>query len=175
LPDLPVVRDLQIPVGDYLASSDELGSPAFSLAELTSAGASPRAGADAQLIRLLDTHTELVPALPPAPGAPAPVAEAVAGGSAALVGNCVAFTPAPGTTGTITLRLPAGGVVLAAGPGPAVNIALRRFGDGFGNTMRPLGGGATARIAIPADAAPVPWRAQVTTAQRIQACPNPSR
>lgn len=174
LPNLPVVRDLQIPVADYLSSADELGSPAFSEAELIAANATPRAAADAQFVRLLGLRTEPLPKPLPASSAAPPAVEGVAGGTAPQVGNCVAFLPAPGGTGSVVLGLPPGGLVLTAAPGSPVSIALRRFGDGFDNTMPSLAGGATGRIAIPADSAEVPWRAQIGAAQKVVACGVPA-
>jgi hypothetical protein len=175
LPDLAVVRDLQIPSRDYLAAVDQFGSPAFSLSELRSANETPRAAADAQLVRLLDIHTEPLPSLKLAPGAAAPALEGVAGGKATTAGNCVVFSPSPAAAGSIVVRAPPGGLILLATPGPPVSIALRRFADGFASgSLRSVGGGATARITIPSDAAPVPWHAQIGAAQRIEACPNPA-
>lgn len=172
LPDLPVVRDLQIPLRDYLASAERLGSPALSPAELLTANSTPRAAADAQLVRLLELHTEPL-ASPPSGTGPGPEIEGAGDGTATSVGECAAFLPSPGATGSVIVRLPPGGMVLTAAPGPPVSIAVRRFGDSFVSPLASLAGGASARVTIPADQTSVPWRAQIGAGQKVAVCPNP--
>jgi hypothetical protein len=173
LPSEPVVRDLQIPVRDYLAAAADLGSPAYDPAGLAAAPETPRAAADAQMIRLLGLHTAATAGLPPRPAAPPVLVEAVSGGAVTARAGCVVLQPT-GPGASLVLRLPPGGVSLRAAPGAPVSIALRRFADAFGPPLAPIAGGTSTIVAIPADRVAEPWEASITANQEVEACPAPA-
>jgi hypothetical protein len=173
LPDEPVVRDLQIPVHDYLAAAADLGSPAYSPDELAAAPETPRAAADAQMIRLLGLHTAAESALPPPPATPPVATEAVRGGTVTVRAGCVVLEPT-GPGANLVLRLPPGGVSLRVAPGASASVALRRFADAFAAPLAPVAGGTSAVVAIPRDRVARPWEASITADQKVEACPVPA-
>lgn len=173
VPDVPVFRDVRIPVREYLAAVDDYGSPAYTVGELAAAPEDARLAADANLVRLLRVGPRAEQdASPQAAGRPLRP-ESLAGGDSVTRGACIGVLPSPGSEATVALRLQRAGLSLRATPGPPVTVALRRFAGGFGPPLRGIAGGSTARVEIPADAAPQPWQALVRSRQEIELCPNP--
>lgn len=147
------VRDLQadalISAGSYLEAARDLGSAAFTEADLRSAGPAARDYADRALAIALEIR-------------PAPFA-------GRLPGGCARGTGAPGDPAIVDLR-PAGELVVKAGAGAGAVVGLSRFGEGFAARLEPLPAGAAARIALPEDRSAVPWRARVLSEGGVVAC-----
>jgi hypothetical protein len=138
--------------GQYLTISGEYGSAAFSAGQLRSQPAALREIADATLAPALDLHLTRIPSLPSR--GPRPL---VTAGKARRSGpGCVTLLRSDGPTDAI--RLPPGGVALAAAPGQALNLALARFGAEYTYPLEPLRPGEPWSLRIPPDADPAPWR-----------------
>jgi hypothetical protein len=160
--------DMFFPAWEYIAATEEFGSPAFSLKQLLATGEQAREAADQELVRVLELKPEALatPALP-AHGAP-PMLRAASGGQARTRGSCLVLTPEPDRTATFQLKLPPGGFSYRTAPAATVGVKLARFGDLFVTELPPAPG--SAQIAIPKDASPTPWRAELSTAARTLAC-----
>jgi hypothetical protein len=133
----------------YLAAVREFGSPALSVAELSSESDPIRQLADRQLADALGVHLE--PSTAPPTG-------------------CRRITGEPGA-GT-SFELPPGGAVLRTSGEPA-ELRLRRFGSTFAND--PVGSlqpGVPTSVVIPPDAAPDPWYGSVPLTA-IEICDAP--
>src|SRR5205823_4881896 len=115
--------------GTYFSMRDAIGSPAFSIPQLTSAPEPARRVADAELVQL--DRLTLEPArMEVGRTAPAPHLDAPTGGVATLGPRCLSFQPSPviaagGDTVTVTVTVPDSGLLIRAAGGGVV--AVRRF------------------------------------------------
>jgi hypothetical protein len=163
---------VSVHAGPYFAAADDMGSPAYSPAELATAPESARLTADTELIRIHDVglqagHTD-------EPSGPPPSVASVVRGEASEQGSCVAFRPAPvlaaETAAAFEIKLPATGVVVTTGRS-AATVDVRRFAAGFSSvkrdTLTPV---SSATLRIDPDSAPQPWHARVTAQGRVSVC-----
>lgn len=133
-----------IDAGSYFAAVDDFGSPAYTVAELQSAGEPARFAADKVLLNALRVAVEpIAPAAVPSRGC---------------------FTATPGQE----FAVPSGGVAIKPGAQPVTDIQMRRFSTPEEGTPLPVdfqagaGPGHAVSIPIPADLAPeVPWQMQL--------------
>lgn len=182
-------RAPDIVAGRYFRAVDRWGSPADTPEEILRRGEGAREAADIVLQRALGLR--LAPATAPGRG-PAPQPAGTPAGTLATSAGCVRFVPAAGLA-ALDLTLPPGGITLSAGAQPVV-VQLRRFADGFlangavpgatefatnrqafgrellGARTLQLAPGETAALRIPADGAPTPWQARLSTEGRVTAC-----
>jgi hypothetical protein len=161
----------QILAGPYLHTVRAIGSsPADTPAEIAAAEPASRAAADAVLVALdaltLGSlgHTELSPL------APAPAITALVSGVQTQRGACVDLTPLYGTTTVVTMTLPGGGVAIYDHGAGSVAAAVRRFGEAFIPLSTEIAPRSDAVLAIPPDAAQVPWELQLTSSSALSAC-----
>ncbi|HXR31197.1 MAG TPA: hypothetical protein VN752_08660 [Solirubrobacterales bacterium] len=162
--------DMLFPAWAYFQASDDFGSPAFSIEQLETTGPQAREAADQELVRALALSPR--PAAGPAIGRSGSPLEllTVSGGHARPVGACLALVPAPGTTGSLQFELPPGGFSYRAAAGAPVEVTLGRFADVPAAELPAIA--APAEVAIPRDASPVPWRAELQAEAKTLACPG---
>jgi hypothetical protein len=79
----------------------------------------------------------------------------------------VAQPAARGAPVTVSLRLPPGGMSVAA---PRGSLTLRRFASGFAGALPLTGAPTSAVLRIPRDRSSRPWYAQVAGARSVRAC-----
>jgi hypothetical protein len=137
--------------GPYYRERDAHGSPAYTPAEIAAAPPAARSAADVVLANGYGMRLE--------PAAPPPEAT-----------GCRRLAPRlEGGGGEI--KVPAGTVGLSnLGPAPA-RLRLRRFADDSPVDLGDLPPGRSARLRIPRDPAPVPWKLKVTGAATL-VCPQ---
>jgi hypothetical protein len=157
--------------GAYFSAARAFGTPADSEAQLAAAPEGARLLADAELARI--DGVALGASRPRTAAAGAPAVDGAIGGTATASGACVSFRPRPAGPAepapAMALTLPAGGLALSAGGGPAA-ISVRRFAAEFQAPRLRLGAGATASLRIAADRAREPWHVRVAPAARAVAC-----
>ena len=81
---------------------------------------------------------------------------------------CLALVPDRAAAATFQIELPPGGFDLRVAPGAEIEVKLGRFADApvvaLGSATGP------SEVAIPRDASPTPWRAELATETRALAC-----
>ena len=152
----------------YFDAAAQYGTPAATPAELESSSAAARAAADAELVAIHE------PALRPAGSRPplgrAPAVAGTSGGSLEERGRCIDFRAEPGSPPSLELTLPAQGVLLTAGAGPAT-VAVRRFADAFPEEpLATLPPATPALLRVAQDGSPRPWRLRLAPEGRVTAC-----
>ena len=147
---------------------DEVGSPAYSEAELESASDVARKAADAELVQVLGIEPRPLPALEPVSGGPPIEVSIASNGVARERASCVALLPVAGKAMTAVFEAPRGGFAYAARGGP-VAVSLGRFGDVADVELAPREGPTSVRI--PADSSSAPWVASLRTREPTLACP----
>jgi hypothetical protein len=160
--------DMFFPVWAYYKMVKDSGSPAYSLAELTTAGEQAREAADQEFVRMLEVETVPVaaPRIDRGGFPPKPLSESE--GHVRTRGACVVLVPELGRTATFQLELPPGGFSYLTRHGGTVKVKLGRFADLLVNELPPVIG--SGEVAIPTDSASNPWRAELTTESRTLAC-----
>ena len=162
--------DLPFTLADYRAARRRDGTPAYSLAELRSAGAAAREDADLLIARALPIE------LTAARGAPRPLPAGTKvgqeGGRLRWRGGCAELEPLTASA-QLFVPLPPGGLWVRPDPGPPVAIGLRRFGDGYSVTREAVGGRSSA-IQLPPSPAAREWQAQLLPKQPVRVCAAPA-
>jgi hypothetical protein len=166
LPGYPL---LVVRAGAYFAAARDLGSPADTPAQLAVGPEPARSAADAELLRLGAVAVRRATGRPRLSGRPRVDAAA---GAVVERGACVDFRPArPGDA--VDLTVPAAGLLLEAGGGPAT-IALRRFATAFPAAPHArLAASARVALRVRPDASAVAWHARIAPAGRVTACALP--
>jgi hypothetical protein len=154
----------------YFDTVAEFGSPAFSSSELEASGEQAREAADQELVRALGVKIMSAAGPRRGGGTPPPVVSAQTAGRSRALGNCVALVPERGRTASFKLDLPPGGLSYRTASGNAVEVVLGRFAERPIVELASIAG--PAEIAIPPDRSPRPWRAELTTEERVLACPR---
>ncbi|HEY0632431.1 MAG TPA: hypothetical protein VGC98_10280 [Thermoleophilaceae bacterium] len=156
----------QIVAGAYLETIRDLGSsPAYSEEQLAALDEGHRQLADGVFVR--GYGLALVPGSA-RPAGPAPAAQPDSAVRIRRSGSCVTAQPAvPGTSETVVLRVPLGGMSLSA---PGAGVTLRRYAAGFTGAPALTGDAGAAVLRIPRDRSPRPWYAQVANARSLRAC-----
>jgi hypothetical protein len=106
----------------------------------------------------------------PSPLAPAPAVSALVSGRAEQRRGCSELVPLPGTTMTVALTLPSGGVTIRDQGGAPALLSLRRFGDSFQAIAGAVAPSAWVALALPPDAAAIAWQLQVTSSAYLSVC-----
>jgi hypothetical protein len=161
-----------IRAGPYFAAAEDYGSPAYSLAELESAPEPARLVADAELIRA--NRVGLRPSAASDGLAGPPSVLLGARGEVSEEGACVTFRPtgvrANDAAPTFEVTVPPAGLFVRTGAGTA-RIDVRRYAAGYSrvapNIVAPA---STATLRIAPDRARQPWRARVTSQERVRVC-----
>ena len=154
--------------GGYFRAVDDLGSPADSLADLRHRPERLRSAADAVLTAALAIT------LQPSSAPPGEVTSelgvgAVRGGSVAIDGPCVAFTPAQ-TVGSVVLTGPVLQLSIAASAASDVAVSLRNIAHSF--EAPPVGTvppDSTRSIALP-KIATGPWKVRLSSSAPVRVC-----
>jgi hypothetical protein len=147
---------VSVEAGPYLAAVREYGSPAYSQAELARAPAAERRQADVLLANALPVTIETEAAA----GDPAP----------ARRGRCVTLGAGDGS-GAPVLRLRPGSTSIRIAPGAPATLRLARFAGGeYPLVTEGVAGASTTLLRIPPDAAHLPWRLEVDSAQGATVC-----
>lgn len=162
---------VSIRAGTYLAAAGDMGSPAYSPAELAAAPEPARLGADGELIRIEDVGLRASRA---EPLGSAPSVTSVVRGEVSERGPCMVFRPVPVHSGdaapAVEITVPRAGLVVRTGR-DAATVEVRRFAAGW---SRPLvdrmAASSSATLRIPGDRAPQPWHARVLSQERLSAC-----
>lgn len=142
-------RAPEIVAGPYLAAVRVLGSPAFSVAELSGMGFELRQRADAALVL-----AERLAAVPSAPTGACPVSQA---STTSPVGQAQA---SPGSS-----------VLIHTTGAAPVQVYLRRFAPRFSRRLTLLAVDSTSTISFPVDRAPgVPWHILVVPRRAAALC-----
>ncbi len=161
-----------IAAGPYFAAISALGSSAADTPQhILGEGNRGRVGADGLLLRAgalaVDRGTRASSArdaLTP------PTVENSTVGSVSRRGSCVRMTRA-GAGAALDVLLPAAGLKLSAGAGPAVPLRARRFGVGFQSPpFEALSSGATLVVSPRPDRAALPWHLRLSSHQAVSAC-----
>ncbi|HEX3041676.1 MAG TPA: hypothetical protein VHP56_06265 [Solirubrobacterales bacterium] len=144
---------INIYAGEYLATVDEYGSPAFSVAELASAPPGGRRQADIVLSQALPLSTDIRNGVFDAGGGRE---------------SCVAVTAGKPEE----VRLDPGATRIEVPPGPAASFSLRRFADKGDYPVATTGaaGESTTTLRIPRDEASRPWYLHVVAEQPVRVC-----
>jgi hypothetical protein len=137
--------DAVITAGRYLHAAADLGSPAYDAGELSRAPEAAREAADHELAAALGLALVATAAAPCA-------------------------TPAAGE-----MEVPRGGLEVRAGPGAAVAIQLKRFGEAYSVDLGTVPAASARLLVVPSDRSPVPWRVQLGGNEAAKACPVGSR
>ncbi len=165
LPGYPL---LTVEASEYDAMRRAIGSPADSPAALAAAPEAARAEADAELASIhavAPRPSEPDPPLGdrPAVDAPAPALRETR--------SCVQLRPPPaGTAPELRLRVPAAGLLIAAGDAP-VDVGVRRFAASFpAQPQGTVAAGGSATLRIGGDRARVPWHVRLVSRAAVRAC-----
>lgn len=132
-----------IDAGSYFSAVDEFGSPAYTIEELQASPEAARFAADKVLLNALRVAVE-------------PVSR-----SSLPTDDCAVVR---GGEDSQPLRVPPGGVTIAAGAEPVTAIRMRRFSDGPGfpvDFQTRVAPGEAVAIPIPTDLSTVPWKMQL--------------
>jgi len=159
--------DLAFSLETYEASKDRFGAPAFSVAQIESAGTMARGAADHFLARALSI--EVVPASGPPRPLPVPVGVSQSGGTVEPAAGCLRFVPLA-SGAQLSLRLPASGLWVRPAVGSPVPIGVRRFDDTFGVAIDAALGGRASILTLPSAPASRSWQAQLTPTQPLLLC-----
>ncbi len=160
--------DMLFPAWAYFEAERDFGSPAFSLEQLLSTGGQAREAADQELVRALGISAEPIANPEVDRGGSPPRSLTASDGRTRTVGSCLALTPNPGRTASFQLELPRGGFSYRTAPTTKVDLKLARFADQPVTELQPVTGSAI--VAIPPDAAHVPWRVGLQTDAKTLVC-----
>jgi hypothetical protein len=160
--------DMFFSASAYFGAAADFGSPAFSLDQLLGAGEQAREAADQELVRAFELAAKPVARPAVDRGGTPPKLLAADGGTARTLGGCLALLPDRGETGSFQIQLPPGGFSYRTAPAAQVELKLGRFAAQPVTELPAVRG--SAEVAIPSDAANVPWRAEVRTAAKTLAC-----
>jgi hypothetical protein len=176
--------------GDYLAAVRTFGSMGYSPAELQTRSATTRLFADKTLLAAERVKPKLEPPRAPS-GEPRPRLITALLGTAPGTGGCLGLRPRPGVNSSTPqppvpppppvqgstpppalaeITVPHGGVSLAAERLGEVAVNAGRFADLPALPLELPKGGRFASIAVPKDAAPLPWRLLVYSSQPVTLC-----
>jgi len=143
---------VHVEAGPYFSAADEFGSPAYSSSELEQASQPARFAADKVLWAAL--RGELAPLT----------------GARPATQGC---TEVPGGSESPFVEVPPGGALIEAGAQPIEDVELVRFsrgGEAPIDLQPHIGAGAAAKLTIPEDRSPVPWRMRLKTASGDTVC-----
>ena len=156
------------PPGPTSAPPRSSARPPTVVDQLLAAGAQAREAADQELVRALGIVAEPGVARRLAQRGAPPEALAADAGIARPLGACLSLIPNPGGTATFQIELPPGGLSLRSAPGAEVELKLARFAD---QPLEALSARSpSGEVAIPRDASPTPWRAELVTETKTLAC-----
>jgi hypothetical protein len=143
---------VDISASPYLEAIEELGSPAYSEAELATAPELGRRQADVVLGQALPLSTRT---LPGAHGGGGKRCVTVAGGGEAVPDVSIG----PGKTR------------IELAPGPSADLSLRRFAVAeYPVKAKEAAGGSVTILTVPRDRSPRPWHLHVDARQRARVC-----
>jgi hypothetical protein len=163
-------RAPQITAGPYLHTVRAIGSsPADTAAQIVAAGSVPRENADRVLRELLDPEPVTVAPSSQASTLPAPTVEAAPGATVSASGSCLAIRPRQDGA-TVTISMPAGGVLVRDGAPLPVGLSVRRFGDGFALLSEGVPGHGVRALSLEDGASTVPWHLQVGLPGPVSIC-----
>jgi hypothetical protein len=160
------VYDLGFSVAAYDAAKGRFGTPAFSRRQIEASDPVIRGEVDAFLVRALPVTLRPEGGKAPFRANPHPVAQ---NAQLSFHGDCLFFKPTFAGA-TMTLEVPPSGLWLRASPGPAVSVAVKRFGDGYEQSLGEVIGGRGATLSLPASRVSKGWSALISAQQPVRVC-----
>jgi hypothetical protein len=160
------VDDLGFSVAAYDAAKERFGTPAFSRHQIEASDPVIRGEVDAFLVRTLPVTLQPEGGKAPFQANPNPVPQ---NAQLSFHGDCLFFKPTFAGA-TMTLEVPPSGLWLEASPGPAVPVAVRRFGDGYEQSLGEVIGGTGATLSLPASRVSEGWSALISAQQPVRVC-----
>lgn len=168
-------RAPQITAGRYDAAVEQFGSPALTPEQLAAEPGPLRELADGVLAAAEPIATAPVAGDLDAAGSPLVVDAVPAGRTRPWRGACLRLTPAAGQSALELSVRPGGAVELRGAAGAAVDLRVRRFGDGFaGPAVATVPAGAATRVVFPAPdgAGDRPWHLRLSSTAAVSVCPD---
>ncbi len=161
-------RSFELTAMGYFATETDFGSPAFTPAQLRQEPASVRQAADFVLARALALHLSPVPTMPPT-GDHRPRVLATTAAVRPSSSGC--RTILPGGPAAFQLELPPRGIALVGASQARAQLSLARFGDPYSVPLEAPPSSRIARLRIPPDPDPTPWKLSIRGSTRpIDAC-----
>jgi hypothetical protein len=162
--------DMFFSASAYFDATRAFGSPAFSIGQLLETGEQGREAADQELVRALGLAVKPVVAAELQRGGSPPKALSANDGRVEPLASCLLLIPDAGHTGSFQIELGPGGFSYRTAADAEVEPKLNRFGDAFSTSLPPVRG--SGEVVIPVDASSIPWRVELTSAERTIACPR---
>ncbi len=163
-------RAPQLTAGPYLHTVHSIGSsPADTTKQILAGDPLARHSADQVLVALYAPYITAAAPTRPSPLAPAPAVVFLSGGSVVQRGPCLNVTPAANVAATVIVTLPGGAAQLRDLGGTGAAIGLRRFGEAI-VALPEMPAHSSRIVALPADAAGVPWQLQLASTSPTQLC-----
>jgi hypothetical protein len=150
----------------YLDAADDLGSPAFTPAELVDAPEKARVNADRVLTLVLPLEFKPVAGRPRANGTPPTV---ITGTGAPAPGDPGCTEVTPDDFGNVAVELAPGGALVRGGSA-GLELAARRFGEAFELDLGEVVPNGTVEVTIPTDASSEPWELLLTRVETASVC-----
>ncbi len=160
--------DMAFDVATWRELKAEVGSPAYTEAELKAASPEARENADSELVQVLGIAPRPVAGVKPFSTGRRMEVSIAASGVVRRRGSCVSLVPLPNAKMTAVLEVPPGGIAYESGQSP-VEVTLGRFADAT-NVALPARSGSVL-IRVPADASSRPWVASLQLAAPALICP----
>ncbi len=161
------IPDAAFSLDAYEAAKQRFGTDSYSPAEIEAAEPRARGVADGILARALALEPH--PAAAPPRGLPRPRLAHQTGGVLTQRDGCLLFAPLVAGA-QVNLPVPRSGLWLRPGPGPAVEIGLKRFADEFDTPVGSVLGGRASVLGFPLGSASEGWRAQMAPEQQMLIC-----
>jgi hypothetical protein len=158
--------DMAFSVGIWRELKAEVGSPAYSEAELRTAPPPAREDADEELVSLLGIAQRPTASLEPTSAGERIEVSLADSGTVEQRGSCVSLVPLPDTAMTTVLEVPQGGIAYSSTD--PVALTLGRFADATSVALPARAGDVVVRF--PADSSPAPWVASLETTRPTLLC-----
>lgn len=159
----------QLTAGGYRAAARDLGSPAFTLAELERQPESVRARADQVLIHAEDIAMLTAPGT--STGAGGPAVTGVVAGRVAAAGSCARFEPTSRSGYVDLSSRPGQALLVRPATGAKALIYVRRLAAGYDSGPLDYVGQHAALIRFPADQAPSQaWGVRIGAQAPVSLC-----
>jgi hypothetical protein len=163
-------RAPQITAGPYLHTVRAIGSsPADSSSQILAAGAVPRENADRVLRELLNPEPVPLASTQQRVGMSVPSFEASSATSVSQRGACLRILPLLAGA-TVTIKMPAAGVVIRNSAPQPVGLSIRRFGTVFALLSVGVPAHSVRALSLEADASLAPWYLQVGLPGPVSVC-----
>jgi hypothetical protein len=160
------IYDLGFSVATYDIAKERFGTPAFSRRQIEASDPVIRGEVDAFLVRTLPVALRPEGGKAPFRGNPHPASQ---NAQLTFHGDCLFYKPTF-TGAFMTLELPPSGLWIKVSPGPAAAVVVKRFGDGYEQSLGELIGGTGATLSLPESPASKGWSALISAQQPVRVC-----